>query len=109
MNNEIAKKYELMVIVDAKLNHDDKEAVFKEAREIVTKHGGKVVNSQVWLEKHKLAFNIKKCQEGTYYLINFETDGESNGKMRNILRLNERIIRFAFTQIDKFVTEPARN
>ena len=58
--NELVRKYELVVIVDAKLTNEVKEAVRKEVTDAINKHGGKVINSQVWLEKHKLTFQIKK-------------------------------------------------
>src|SRR5262245_61139180 len=94
MENELMRKYELMVIVDARLSQDDKTAVFKEATDTVTKGGGKIINSLVWLDKHKLTFEIKKCKEGTYYLINYEADGSVNEKVRSTLRINERVLRF---------------
>ncbi len=59
--NESVTKYELVVIVDAKLTNETKEVVRKEVADTINKHGGKVINSQVWLEKHKLTFLIKKC------------------------------------------------
>ena len=71
-NTETLSKYELVLIVDAKSTSDSKEAIRKEAADLINKHGGKVINSQVWLEKHKMTFQIKKCDEGTYFLINFE-------------------------------------
>lgn len=94
MANESMKKYELMVIVDARLSQDDKNATFKEAVDTLTKNGGKIINSQVWLEKHRLTFEIKKCKEGTYYLINYEADGTVNEKAAAMLRINERVLRF---------------
>ena len=65
-------KYELVVIINAQLNQEEKDKVFKQATDGVLKGGGKVINSQVWLERHKFTFRMKKCSEGTYYLINFE-------------------------------------
>ena len=80
---------------------DEKENVVKAATEIVNKGGGNVSNSQVWLENQKMTFPIKKCEEGTYYLINFESEGESIEKINPHLRLNEKILRYAITQIEK--------
>jgi len=100
MKTETLRKYELMIIVDAKLANEEKETVRREATEIVTKSGGKVINSQAWLEKQKFSFSIKKCAEGTYYLINFEGEGAVIGPIRSDLRLNERILRFAVTKVD---------
>jgi len=92
----ITAKYELVVIVDAKGPQESKESVRKQVTDLINKHGGKVINSQVWLEKHKMTFQMKKCDEGTYYLINFEGPSEIIGKIKPVLRLNESILRFAF-------------
>lgn len=100
MKTETLRKYEVMVIVDAKLPNEEKEAIRKEVSEAVTKSGGKVINSQLWLEKQKFAFRIRKCVEGTYYLINFEGEGPAANAVRSNLRLNERILRFAVTKVD---------
>ena len=111
MENELVKKYELMVIVDARLSQDDKNAVFKEATDVVTKNGGKIINSQVWLDKHKLTFPIKKCKEATYYVVNYEADGSLNEKARASLRINERILRYAIekqVQIQKAAAPAAK-
>ncbi len=100
MKTETLRKYELMVVVDAKLANEERETVRREATEVVTKVGGKVINSQMWLEKQKFSFPIKKCAEGAYYLINFEGEGAVVGPLRSNLRLNERILRFAVTKVD---------
>lgn len=100
MKTETLRKYELMIIVDAKLANEEKETARREATEIVTKAGGNIINSQVWLEKQKFSFAIKKCTEGTYYLINFEGEGAVIGPIRSDLRLNERILRFTVMKVD---------
>ncbi len=87
-------KYELMSLVKAQLTAEEKETIFKQATEAVTKNGGKIINSQVWLEKHRLAFSIKKCKEATYHLIKFEAAGNAIEKIKQIVRLNEEILRF---------------
>jgi len=107
--NELTRKYELVVIVDAKLTNEAKESIRKEVTDVINKRGGKVINSQVWLEKHKLTFPIKKCSEGTYYLINFGGKSEIINKIRPILKLNEKILRFDYIRIEpKVAAETAR-
>ncbi len=98
--NEQMRKYELVVIVDAKLTGEVKEAVRKEVTDLVNKNGGKVINSQVWLEKHKFTFEIKKCTEGTYYIINFEGGSDVVAKMKPVLRLNEKVLRSIFIKVE---------
>ena len=86
-------RYELVVIVDASISQEEKEKIVKEAGDAIVKCEGNVINSQVWLDKHKFTFRMKKCTEGTYYLINFESVKSGLSKLRNALRLNENILR----------------
>ena len=58
--NENISKYELVFIVDAQLTDEEKESVCKGVTEIISKAGGKVINRQVWLERQKFTFLIKK-------------------------------------------------
>lgn len=87
-------KYELVYIVDAHLAPEAKEEVSKQVVDTVTKAEGKVINSAVWFERQKMSFPIKKTQDGTYYMINWEGNGSATLKVRQSLRLNERVLRF---------------
>ncbi len=86
-------KYELVVIVDATLPQEQKEAVLKEIGEAIVKCDGKVINRQVWIDKNKMSFRMKKCTEGTYYMINYEGSSAKNAEFRRALKLNERVLR----------------
>jgi len=97
-NTALLTKYELVIIIDAKLSSEEKDSVYKEVAEMIKKSGGKIINSQVWLEKHRFSFTIKKLDEGTYYLINFEGDSSVNGKLYPLFKLNEKILRFIIYQ-----------
>lgn len=95
------KKYEVVAILDAHLSQDEKDKIIKAAADGIVKGKGKVINSQVWIEKHKLAFKIRRRTEGTYYLINFESETTSVAKIRQILKMNEDILRFAITGVEQ--------
>lgn len=87
-------KYELMVMVDANKSPTEKEEVYRQTQDVITKTGGRVLNTQVWLEKYKMSFSLKKKTEATYYLVTFESEGALLAKMRELLRLNEEILRY---------------
>ncbi len=87
-------KYELVYIVDAHLAPEAKEEVNKQVVDTVAKSEGKVINSSVWFERQRISFPIKKIQDGTYYLINWEGQGNVAVKIRQSLKLNERVLRF---------------
>ena len=93
-------KYEMVVIVDATTPQGEKETIVKEMTDAITKCEGKVINSQVWLEKHRFTFRMRRSTEGTYYLINFEMLRSTLAKLRQIVKLNERILRSLIIRID---------
>lgn len=94
MENEKIKKYELVVIVDANQTSEAKDAIIKDVTDELTKNGVKVINTEVWLEKQKFTFEIDKHTEGTYYTVNFESDGSSHEAITKILQIKENILRF---------------
>jgi len=98
---ELTRRNELVFILDAKLSQEAREAIFKEVVDLIQKSGGKVINNQVWIERQKLTFPIRKCTEGAYYIINFEGESALNGKLRHHLTLNEKIVRFAIMKSNK--------
>lgn len=94
-------KYELVLIVDAGLSQGEKDNVIKDVALAIEKCGGKVTNSQVWLDKHKMAFLMKKRPEGTYYLVHFEGGGAKFPELRRAMKLNDNILRSLIIKIDK--------
>ena len=93
-------KYELVTIVNGVLPQDEKEAILKEATEVVARNEGKVINSQLWLDKQKFTFVMKRCTHGTYYLINFEVNGSEVEKIKQALKLNEKVLRFLIIKLE---------
>ncbi|MCK5215343.1 MAG: 30S ribosomal protein S6 [Candidatus Omnitrophica bacterium] len=93
-------KYEMVIIVDAALLQDEKEKIIKEVSDIISKCEGKVINSQIWFEKQKLAFRMKKKTEGTYYIINFEGKHSELAKQRQLIKLNEKVLRSLIIKVE---------
>ena len=93
-------KYELVYIVDAHAPQSTKDEIAKQVADAFTKSEIKLVNSQMWLDRHKMSFPIKKIMEGTYYLLNFEAKSSALAKLQGILRLNEQILRFLTIKAD---------
>ena len=88
-------KYDLVVILDGRRPDEEKEQIAAQVTDAVEKSGGKVINSEAWLKKQKMTFLIKGCAEGTYYLTCFEGGGDTERKIRQSLRIHERLLRFA--------------
>ncbi len=98
--NDLTIKYEMVFIIDSKLTPDEKEAAHKEVTDIISKSGGKVINGQIWLDKHRFTFPIQKRSEGTYYIVNFEAGSSTNEKIKSLLKLNERVLRYLIAKAE---------
>jgi len=94
------KKYEAMVLVRPDLSEDEKKALFSQISDTVTKNNGKVTQADIWLEKKKLVFPIRKYREGTYYLMNFTVAPAAITKINYAYKLNENILRVLIIKIE---------
>jgi small subunit ribosomal protein S6 len=86
-------KYEGMFIIKPELTEDERKAFVGQITDAIGKNGGKVTSAEVWSERRKLTFPIKKKDEGIYYLVRFEMPIEGLDKIRYVFKLNENILR----------------
>lgn len=64
-------KYELAVVVSAKLEDDARAEVIEKVKALVTRFGGNITDVDEWGKK-RLAYEIQKMKEAYYYFIHFE-------------------------------------
>lgn len=86
-------KYELVLVVNAKIEDEARVATVERAKEYVTRFGGTITNVDDW-GKRKLAYEIQKMREGYYYFIQFESDSETPGELEQRVRIMENVIRY---------------
>lgn len=101
-------KYELVIILDAKLSVDERKEVIEQIVDVINKSSGKLINNQLWLERQKFTFSLKKRTEGVYYLMNFEGDPSQVEKTKTALRSNEKVLRFSLIKVKEIVAVAAR-
>ena len=93
------KKYEAMIIIKPDLSEDKRKALFSQINDTIVKNNGKVTQANIWSEKKKLAFPIRKYQEGVYYLVNFSVAPVAILKINYAYKLNEDILRVLIIKI----------
>lgn len=93
------KLYEGMFLVDSAVAAKDWAGVEAHIQEIISKHGGELVYSEKWPDR-RLAYEVKGCRKGTYFLTYFRSTGETIDDMRRDVSLSERILRVLFIQED---------
>ncbi|MGO5053117.1 30S ribosomal protein S6 [Lachnospiraceae bacterium LCP25S3_G4] len=86
-------KYELAVVVNAKIEDDVRADVVEKVKALVARFGGNVTNVDEWGKK-RLAYEIQKMKEGYYYFIHFESDSTVPGEIEQRLRITENVIRY---------------
>lgn len=93
------EKYEAMVIIKADLSEAQKKLLLSQINDAVIKNNGNVVQANMWAEKRKFYFPIKKSLEGIYYLLIFNAAPEVIDKIRQVYKLNENILRILITKV----------
>ena len=69
-------KYELALVISAKLDDETRTAVLDRAKDYIARHNGTVGETEEW-GKRRLAYEIEKQTEAYYYFIQFETEDTS--------------------------------
>ena len=86
-------KYELTVVVNAKIEDDVRVATVEKVKEYVARYGGTVTNVDEWGKK-RLAYEIQKMKEGFSYFIQFEADATAPAEIERHVRIMENVIRY---------------
>ena len=73
-------KYELAVVVSAKIEDDARAEVIEKVKALVTRFGGNVTDVDEWGKK-RLAYEIQKMNEGYYYFIHFDAETTVPGEI----------------------------
>lgn len=86
-------KYELAVVLSAKLEDDERAAAIEKIQSYITRFGGTVTNIDEWGKK-RLAYEIQKMKEAFYYFIQFDGNSETPGELESHVRIMEPVIRY---------------
>ena len=86
-------KYELALVVNAKIEDEARVATVDKVKGIIEKFGGTITNVDEWGKK-KLAYEIQKMREGFYYFIQFDSDANCPAEVESRIRIMEEVIRF---------------
>lgn len=92
-------KYELAVVVSAKIEDDARAAVIEKVKEMITRFGGNVTDVDEW-GKRRFAYEIQKMKEGYYYFIQFEGETTVPAELEERLRIEETVLRFLCVKQD---------
>ena len=86
-------KYELALVVNAKIDDEARTAVVDKAKDYITRAGGQIgeIDDR----------GIQKMDEGYYYFIPFDSDPEAPAKIEADVRIMENVLRFLIVRTDE--------
>ncbi len=85
-------QYESIIIVNPNLDEAALKALEEKFTGLINENGK--VESVENMGKKKLAYEIKKCKEGTYLLFNFEAKPDSITELERVYRITDEIMKF---------------
>ena len=92
-------KYELAVVVSAKIEDDERAAVVDKCKALIERFGGTITNVDEW-GKRRLAYEIQKMHEGFYYFIQFEADAQCPAEVERHVRIMDNVLRYLVVRKD---------
>lgn len=92
-------KYELALVVSAKIEDDARTDAVEKAKELIAKFGGNVTNVED-AGKKRLAYEIQKMKEGFYYFIQFDAESDVPAQIEAQVRIMEPVIRYLCVRQD---------
>ena len=93
-------KYELAVVVSAKLEEEDRAAVVEKAKALIERFGGQITNVDDWGKK-RLAYEIQKMKEGFYYFIQFDAETSAPAEIESRMRIMDGVISYLCVKQDE--------
>ena len=94
-------KYELALVISARLDDETRNSVLDRAKEYIALHGGTVGDTQEW-GKRRLAYEIEKQTEAYYYFVQFESDDTScPNELEHRMRIMDNVLRYLIVRKDE--------
>jgi len=97
---ERTRDYELVMVLSPEAAEEEVAAAVERVAEFITERGGDVSNHETW-GLRRLAYPIKRFQEGNYILAHFSMDAAQLRELDRSLTASEDVLRHLVTKVDK--------
>lgn len=93
-------KYELAVVVSAKVEDEERNAVVDRCKALIERFGGTITEVDDWGKK-RLAYEIQKMKEAFYYFIRFDAESTVPAEIESRIRIMDNVIRYLIVKQDE--------
>lgn len=99
-------QYELMVIFDPEVDERQVAPKLDGFLKVITADGGSIDKIDIW-GRRRLAYEIRKKNEGIYAVVNFVATSEATNELDRQLKLNEQIMRTKVLRAEEAIAQVA--
>ena len=94
------KKYEVMYIINAGVEEEDRTNLIENLAKIITDEGGKVTKTDEW-GMRDFAYPIEHMTKGYYVVVSFEAENATVAEFDRLMGINPNIVRFLITRAEE--------
>ena len=99
------RRYETITIIRPNAGEDDITGIIDRTKDIIEQRGGSIVTIDKWGLK-KLAYFIKKEQQGYYVYMEYAGNPEAVSEMERVYRIDDRVLKFMTVKTqDQFIPD----
>ena len=92
-------KYELCVVVSAKLEDEARAELVERIKDMIAKQEANVTDVDEWGKK-RLAYEIEKMHEAFYYFVHFESEPTAPAQIEGRMRIMDGVLRYLCVRQD---------
>ena len=93
-------KYELAVVLNAKIEDEERLAALEKVKGYITRFGGTIANVDEWGKK-RLAYEVQKMKEAFYYFIQFDAEPTAPAEIESRVRIMDNVVRYLCVRQDE--------
>lgn len=93
-------KYESVIIINPKIEDNKTKELIESFKKVITDNQGTVTRVEE-LGKKKLAYEIKKCKEGYYAVLYFESNENVISELERLYRIKDEVIKYMTIRTDE--------
>ena len=96
-------QYETIIIINPELDESETDGVIEGVKATIESSGGKILKVDLWGRK-RLAYTIKRHNNGYYVLMVFESSPELVSQLNSYYQITEPIIKHILVRLEEDLT-----
>lgn len=96
----MSRNYEMMYVLRPDLSEEQVNLAVTKYNDLLTELGASDIDVDIW-GRRRLAYPIKKFQDGIYVLLQYDAPGQQVAPLERAMRLSEDVIRYLTLKLDK--------